>query len=260
MRISGLARSIFNPLQRYARARGVMITKYPSQPLQGFPVFPLVVTFLNHVKGGRLTFIHVGANDGGDGDPLSGMAKPNAWTGILIEPQPDVFDRLVHNYHGGVGTYYFENLAIAPRGQTEVIMHRAKRSDAERRSYERRADLSASIDPVVTAGALGKPQDELDSFRIPCTTLDALVTKHGLSELDVLLIDAEGFDDKVLMTLDLSKTQPLVIQFETTHLSTESLDHAMDYVQSAGYRVLYLHPQYDSIAVHPRCLDLLGIL
>ena len=42
-----------------------------------------------------LSFIQVGANDGVYGDPLRSYVRRFGWKGILVEPQQDVFERLV---------------------------------------------------------------------------------------------------------------------------------------------------------------------
>lgn len=256
---SKLSRRLFNPVQRLARTKGVMLTKYPSVALHGFPVFPILVQYLSKLKNDHVRFIHVGANDGGGGDPLSYLAVDRKWSGILVEPQPEVFDQLVKNYEKSPGTYFFENVAIAPRGKKDLVMYRAPACIAAERSYATRTNLSTSADPHVTARTAGVAIDKLEQFHIPCVTLDDLVAKHQFNELDVLLVDAEGLDAEVLMTLDMNRVAPLVVQFETVHLTGSKLDQAVDYLQSHGYRVLYLHPQYDTIAVHKSALDLFGV-
>src|SRR6516164_8205095 len=41
--------------------------------------------------------------------------------------------------------------------------------------------------------------------RVPCITLPALLRKHRLNEIDVLWVDAEGTDDKLIYSLDLDE-------------------------------------------------------
>jgi hypothetical protein len=54
----------------------------------------------------------------------------------------------------------------------------------------------------------------------------------------------------VLKTLDLSKTSPLIVQFEHNLLAPQELSGAIDYLNSHGYRVLYGGHQIDTLALH----------
>src|ERR1700759_4606419 len=63
------------------------------------------------------TFIQVGSNDGKKNDPLNHYIRKNGWQGILVEPEPANFKKLVSNYSQGNGLI-FENLGIGPvRGE-----------------------------------------------------------------------------------------------------------------------------------------------
>jgi Methyltransferase FkbM domain len=77
-----------------------------------------------------------------------------------------------------------------------------------------------------------------------------IVRKHSMSNIDVLQIDTEGGDFEVLKTLDLSKTSPLIVQFEHGHLTPQEIRGAVDYLNSHGYRVLYGGHQIDTLALH----------
>ena len=57
-------------------------------------------------------FIQVGANDGVRNDPIGPKVKKYGWHGVLIEPQPDLFEKLKENYRG-YGGLHFENAAVS---------------------------------------------------------------------------------------------------------------------------------------------------
>jgi len=60
-------------------------------------------------------FAQIGANDGQRNDPINTYVRKYGWSGILIEPQPKVFDALVKNYSDQKGLI-FENIAV---GETD---------------------------------------------------------------------------------------------------------------------------------------------
>jgi hypothetical protein len=91
---------------------------------------------------------------------------------------------------------------------------------------------------------------DLQRIVVPGESLDHVISKHQLTKLDLLLIDAEGHDYNVLRTLDLSKCQPQIVRFEHGHLLPWEIDAAVHYLGDNGYRVLYGGYQHDTIALH----------
>jgi len=69
-------------------------------------------------------FIQIGAHDGRKDDPIYELVQRNRWSGILVEPQPDVFQRLKENYAGFSGLA-FEQAAIVAEG-TCMPLYRVK--------------------------------------------------------------------------------------------------------------------------------------
>jgi FkbM family methyltransferase len=187
----------------------------------------------------------VGANDGISGDPLRVYILKHEWKGVLVEPQPDVFARLKANYagaHDGIG---FENVAISGDPKP-LIMYRLPPSVAGR-------DLGpatlASAHKEITAKQLRVSEDKLEKIAVPTARLDDIVARHGLSELDILQLDTEGFDWEVLQTLDLKMTRPWLIRFEHGHLSPKAIAAMTEHLNAHDYNVDYGGYQNDSVAL-----------
>ena len=225
---------------------GFDIAKYPSSQFSCLPVFDICVQLLMSVKGNALTFIQVGANDGCFEDPLRKYILNFPWRGVLVEPQPVVFEKLRANYESVKDRLIFENIAIAPEA-TEISMYRASKRHEGDRTF---ADTVASISPKVTARQLGLRQPELEAFTVSCSTLDGLIAKYDIHQLDVLQIDVEGEDFNVLKTLDFARTCPLIIQFEHGHLSPRDVNNVVQHLNARDYQILYGGRQIDTIAVH----------
>ena len=224
-------------LRNTARNFGYQIQKYPSVEFSSVPVFDLSVQLLMAVRGERLNFFQVGANDGLSGDPLNPYIMQYPWHGMLIEPQPDMFAQLRENYASVCERLIFENVAIA-NGLSSITMYRGQSKDYPITSVHRR--VVAQLAP-----------HDVESLTVPCTTLDTLIKKHDMSHVDILLIDTEGHDYDVLKSLDLAATSPLIIQFEHGLITSQEMDGAVRYLSSHGYRVLYGGRQIaDTIALH----------
>ena len=228
-----------------ARPFGVLVMKHPTSPFRPIRVFDLCVQFLMNVRRPSLRFIQIGANDGSFGDPVRRYIQNFPWTGILVEPQPDVFERLRANYADAHDRLIFENAAIA-EGMDHIDMYRPRPAGQD----DVYAASVSSIDPEVTARQLGVKKSELERISVPCLTLNQLIERHPMPNIDLLQIDTEGYDFQVLKTLDLKVHTPLIIQFEHGHLRRREVDEVVQHLSANGYSVLYGGRQIDTIAIH----------
>ncbi len=239
---------------------GYSIGKYPGVAVQPIPVFHVLVQELMRVRGRSLTAIQVGANDGrGFGDPLTRYFSDFGWRGVLVEPQPDVCDLLKKNYASAADRLAFENVAIA-RGGGVLAMYRQRGTGSVQGDQATYASSVVSTDPAVVARQLGVSRSEIERFEVPTASLDDLVRKHGVRELDVLQVDTEGYEREVLETLTLTSCCPLLIQFEHGHMKPSALRAVFNRLSHAGYAMLYGGRQIDSLACHRTALESMDCL
>jgi len=74
--------------------------------------------------------------------------------------------------------------------------------------------------------------EELD---VKCMSLDRLLEKHEIEKLDLIQIDAEGYDWKILSQLDLRKYKPEMIIFENANLEETEKKEAIAFLQEMYY-------------------------
>jgi methyltransferase, FkbM family len=237
--------SIKQVIRNAVRPFGLAVMKHPTSPFRPIRIFDLCVQFLMSVRGPELRFVQVGANDGVFDDPLRKYILNFPWRGILVEPQPDVFDKLRANYTDLKDRLIFENAAIAADAE-EISMYRPK-PQGSNAVY---AASVSSMDEKLTARQLGLKKGELERISVPCLTLDKLIERHTMPEIDLLQIDTEGYDFQVLRTLNLAKYSPLVIQFEHGQLKYREVDEVVQYLSRNNYSVLYGGRQIDTVAIH----------
>lgn len=231
-------------LRSSAQRFGYEIRKAPLPGFTPAPVFDLAVQFLMLRRGPALRFVQVGANDGARGDPLRKYILRNAWIGVLVEPQPEVYESLKANYAGLEDRLSFENVAISDQPGT-VTLYRAALAPAGHDG----ASTVASMNAALTAMQLRQKASELQRIRVPAVRLDDLIGKHGLHDLDLLQIDTEGYDWRVLQTLDLARTAPRLIQFEHGHLSPGDISRMTAHLNDHGYSLYFGGHQSDSLAM-----------
>lgn len=182
-------------------------------------------------------FVQVGSNDGISGDFLHPMLRQRRdWQGIFIEPVGYTFERLRNNLQGK-GNYRFENVAIGPREEEVKFYYVSEEARTvlgddlpsyfDQLGSFNREHIANHLEGILTPYILEK---EVRS--IPLTNL---LEGCGVRRLDLLHIDAEGFDYEVLKLLDFSKYQPKIIVYESSHLSQEDRQGADDLLRSNGY-------------------------
>jgi FkbM family methyltransferase len=188
-------------------------------------------------------FVEIGANDGVCGDPLHPHIVRHRWRGLLVEPLPDVFLQLKETYKQCKGLL-FENIAIGENPGWRD-MHRIS-ADA----------LSNGTLPPWTKGiasffndrnALGGcriPGSAFEEIRshitvekVPCDTLQNVLRKHGVTKIDVLQVDVEGYDYHVLKQLDFSLFRPKIIRIEWLNLPDDEKSLALELLNSQGYQI-----------------------
>jgi hypothetical protein len=49
---------------------------------------------------------------------------------------------------------------------------------------------------------------------VPCRTLDEVLEEHGVRNVDVLVIDTEGYDAEILHGIDFRRFKPQISRFE----------------------------------------------
>ena len=94
----------------------------------------------------RATFVQIGANDGKRNDPLHTIrANPHAWMGVMVEPQPEYFRRLVRYKSWG-----YANVAMKENcnGQknTSFWLYRGNKTDPSVEKWVRNGQ-TASLNP-----------------------------------------------------------------------------------------------------------------
>jgi FkbM family methyltransferase len=161
-----------------------------------------------------LFFLQIGAHDGVCDDPLRKYVTRYHWRGLLVEPQPKVFARLVENYRGEP-QLRFENAAVAERDGTRTLYAIPEGVEVSA------ATCLATFNPQVLRDRVGY-RVPIEELTIPALSLPTLLGKHGVGRVDLLQIDTEGYDYEILKTVDFEKVRPTVIHFE--HLLLSQLD------------------------------------
>ena len=180
-------------------------------------------------------FIEIGANDAEQHDHLHPIIFASRWRGLLVEPVPYVFERLNRNL-GGDPRFALENAAVADRDGTLPFYHLAHAGEGDDVPPWYDGLGSFSQETILShADKIPNIADRLVTTEVPCLTFESLCRKHHVEQLDVLLIDAEGYDWEIVRRLDLEARHPRLIVYEHYHLPATLRAQARTHLEARGY-------------------------
>jgi FkbM family methyltransferase len=201
-------------------------------------------------------FVEIGSNDGEQHDHLRPFILSGAWQGIMVEPVPYVFERL----RSGYGTHEriaLENAAIGERDCVLPFFHVRDASAEERAELPDWYDGIGSFSRDALLGHAAEiPDIERRIVRAEVTTLtfQSLCDRHGVDRVDLLVIDTEGYDWRILSSIDLdTRRRPRLIVYEHYHLSAEERAAAADYLRAQGYETM--EEGFDTFGLDARRVD-----
>jgi FkbM family methyltransferase len=179
-------------------------------------------------------FIQVGANDGLQADLIHHFVRRYGWRGIAVEPVPQFFDALVKNYAGADGLI-FENKAVAEQ-EGWLPIYRLRESE---HLPEWHRGLASFDRNTILSHATEIP--DIESYiveeMVEAVPVRTLLARHDVSRIDLVLIDTEGYDYKVLKQFDLVKYRPALVIYENKHLSPDEYAASTSLLEAADYRI-----------------------
>ena len=185
----------------------------PSEEIQ------LIWDFFDHSKTGF--FVEVGANDPINLS-LTYYLEINGWSGILIEPQPDLTEQLKAKRKAKVWPVACG--APEDRGEAELFIL---------------GEFSSLKKHVVFTDLVYS-----DSITVSVMTLDEILQAEGNPTIDFLSIDVEGTELNVLRGIDLKRVRPRLIFIEYHILSLDIhrflLHHKYKLIRRTGVNSWYI--------------------
>lgn len=184
------------------------MTIYSNTNSKGVPFQTILDTIFEHKING--VFIELGAYDGLFQSNTAYLEFARGWTGILIEPSPDEFQKCVQNRPNS----HCFSFACVPFSYTNKTIQ----GDFYHSPMASVNDIRNSKRPMIEVPA--KPLSEIISL--------ANLTKT----IDLLSVDVEGYELHVLQGLDFSIHRPKYMLIE---LYVHNFDSIQSYLTEKGY-------------------------
>lgn len=183
--------------------------------------------FLSHQIN---TIIQIGANDGVRFDSLNKEIKKHVPKVILVEPIKSNFEELKINYDKQ-DNIFFENSAISVDDEINYL-YKVKESALNKYDEHIIGLTSFNKSHLIKHGV--KKRDIVIE-KISPISITNLLNKYKISQFDLLFIDAEGYDGKILNDfLNNCKIRPFII-FEYVHVEHSILQKVLTNLAEKKY-------------------------
>jgi FkbM family methyltransferase len=187
-------------------------------------------------------FVYIGANDGVMSDTIMKYAELYKWQGVLVEPVPHLMETLKKNF-AFLPKMTYEQVAIA-EANGEKDLYTFRKTDYQPvfaqllHSFTKESLLNTHI-----SWGIDKEKD-IVSIKVPTLTVESLLGKHQIENLDLLVVDTEGYDYTILKSMDFTKIMPKFIKFESLHMSKHQQKEIASLLQNFSYTITKLRGDY----------------
>lgn len=133
------------------------------------------------------------------------------WTGILIEPIPILAERCREARPNNI----IENVAlVADDSQSNIDVTYAGLMSTTTGAFREDHDYTVDQHHLRVREYFDFEESEIQKYNVPAATLSAVLEKHSITEIDLLSLDVEGYEEEALRGLDLEKHKPRYILVE----------------------------------------------
>jgi FkbM family methyltransferase len=191
-----------------------------------------------------LSFVQIGANDGRRADPFVNHVVSLGWHALLVEPLPSYYSQLTALHSGNPRVTCLNAAVDDSCGRREI-----HQIDPALKHLPDWAWGLASFDRdrvVKAARELGLVETDVLASTVATVDWHEIWRRLGDRRCDILAIDAEGHDIRLLRLADLPAHRPRIVHFE--HVCVEPSERFAFYreLMEAGYELATDGP--DSIA------------
>lgn len=230
-------------LKEVLRYFGFDLVRYQPTPVRPINILDLAVRATS-ADNSDFFFVQIGANDGIRHDPLRELVQELGLKGLLVEPLPDIFEDLKHNY-ASEPQLMFKNAAVSS-GEETIELARFRSDVPGDDSLHSLA--SAEVDRIRQLAYAHGLEDYVEHVEVPCVTFETLIDEFDVDRVDMLVIDVEGHEWELLQAAFDTGLRPKIIFIEFLHLSFADRLDAEAALTKHGYAIAY--SGIDLVALH----------
>jgi FkbM family methyltransferase len=167
---------------------------------------------------------------GGGDDPILGLNLSD-WQGIMIEPNPLPFSRLLNRYKEWKNISLLQCAISAKNGRMDLYYIPEDTEGVE--SWTRQI---STLDP--SKGRIGEFENKMMHCSVEVRTLADIQQEFSINSIDYLQIDTEGHDFEVMKGWSWNWGKPKIIHFEDRHLHKTEFNECIKFLIYKGYSII----------------------
>ena len=181
------------------------------------------------------TVVQIGANDGKRFDNLNAYIKKYSPKAILVEPIIEYYNELKLNYIN-YENVFFENSAICANNEINFL-YKVESSKSKLYGEHIKGITSFNKSHLIKHGV---SRNHIKKEIVNSISFSTLIKKYTIKNLDLLVIDAEGYDANILMDFfSTTQLRPLII-FEYIHIKNDLLVKLVEIIISNNFEFFKL--------------------
>lgn len=205
-------------------------------------------------KGDPMFNLSVGSCNGTFHDTISAYMCTYRWRGMFVEPIPDAFAELKKYVERDLPEgCILENVACSDNERTEIMCYIPWSKIESDGLHEAIIGMGSFVPPKNGFESDPETKQLLEEhgelIEVPVKTVNQLLEKNNIDNIDFCTIDTEGFDYEVFLGFDVEKYLPKVIKFELFNNDEDKLVKLFDRLIAAGY-ILTNQEGCDIMAFH----------
>lgn len=192
-------------------------------------------------------FIEIGANDGKTGSFTYNLAKIG-WSGMNFEPVPRLYNLCCENHKDHINVKNY-NLALGDSESEVDIIDAGTLSTIDKDVIELYSNISQF------SGAFNSNNSY---HKIKLNTLDNILCENNINNIDVLVLDVEGYEENVLKGFSIEKYNPTIFIIEISDQHPDFINNKImmnkygklrKYFKSNNYSLL-VNDVVDNVYIH----------
>jgi len=185
-------------------------------------------------------FVDVGAHDGRSINNTLYFEETNQWTGINVEPIPDVYKCLIKNRPTSINL----NCAVSNNdGTAEFLLNKGytEMISGLKETFDPRHNIRVNREISMHGGTT-------QLITVKTKRLETIFDEHNIKHVNYLSIDVEGAEFEVIKSINFDKVFIDVIGFENNYPDTSR--PIIQYLAYKGYKII--HTSLDIIMLHEK--------
>ncbi len=178
-----------------------------------------------------ITVVQIGANQGND--ELTELLKGKHIEKLILVEPLDIHNDNLKQCYSNIKEVHIENIAIIDNPNQKEVSFYFHKEDRIEYGWGNHEISTLDKNHILKHG---KTEEGIVEIKVPSMTINDLLDKYNLKNIDILFMDVEGFDHNILLSIDYNKYSIKDLYFENLHLIDRN--QTEEFIKSKGFQII----------------------